>query len=144
MKKLFNYCLLLLFIWTTVRCQSTDSITRIEYTTLTRGFQKQVRITPDSVVSITEGRGDVNGRIEHRITDSEWKTLRQKLEGVELDEIPALLSPTSKRAYDGARHSTLIITDDKGKTWQHSFDDEVPNDKLKPLLEALLSLDNHN
>lgn len=140
MQKIFIYIFLFCFMWTAVRCQSAQQVRRIEYTTLTRGFHKQVIITPDSVISITEGRGTQHDKTGRKLNSGEWEQLKQRLHGVKLTDMPTLESPTSKRAYDGARHSTINITDNQGQAWQHSFDDEDPHAKLKPLLEALLQI----
>ena len=62
-----------------------------------------------------------------------WKQLLQNMEHLNLHGIPKLKSPSMKRAYDGARHSEIIITTFDNQRYIHMFDDENPNMLLKPL-----------
>jgi hypothetical protein len=117
------------------RCQD-DPVVRVDFTSLTRGYQKEVAISKDSVVEIISGLAEYRVT-KSRQTDDEWKELVATLRGISLDEIPSLTSPTSKRAYDGARHSTIMISTRGGKSYTHGFDDEDPHEKLQPLMKAI-------
>jgi hypothetical protein len=61
------------------------------------------------------------------------------LSEINIAEVPNLQSPTSRRAFDGARHSTITIYT-KGSSFTHSFDDEFPNHVLVPLMAAIKNL----
>jgi hypothetical protein len=54
--------------------------------------------------------------------------------------MPDLPSPTSKRAFDGARHSTITIETTLGKSYTHSFDDKNPHPGLMELMEAIVQI----
>jgi hypothetical protein len=55
-------------------------------------------------------------------------------------QFEGLPSPTNKRAFDGAKHSSIIITLANRETYQHTFDDENPNEKLVPLMKCISNL----
>src|SRR5688500_5725962 len=84
------------------RCQANAVITKIEFTTLTRGYQKQVFMSMDSLVKIVEGRQDDNKIFKRKLADGEWKELVEEAAKTPLQEIAQLKSPTSRRAFDGA------------------------------------------
>ena len=121
-----------------VQCQ-TSNIKKIEYTTLTRGYQKHVVISADSVTSSVEGRGE-DQQHKRVLTKEEWNTVIGALKNVKLSEIPSLPSPTMKRAYDGALHSTLTLTTKDQIELTHSFDDENPHPQVVPLMKAVAAI----
>ena len=118
----------------TIPAQKTGDILRIEFNSLTRGYQQLVVITADSIKISTHARGTEENK---SIKNKDWIHIIKPLKNVSLSDIAELKSPTMKRAYDGARHSTITITT-KSETYSHSFDDEDPHDKLKPLLKIIL------
>jgi hypothetical protein len=122
--------------WVTTQGQ-ISSISKIEFTTLTRGYQKQVFILPDSVIKIVDGRQEENKITKRKLAEEEWKGLIKIVEKIPLKEIPQLPSPTSRRAFDGAKHSTITISDSNKNLWTHSFDDENPHEKLHDLMKAI-------
>ena len=130
------FCLL---VGTAATCQP-EAFTRVEFTTGTRGYQKQVFITSDSVIQIVNGRQDENKIIKHATAPTDWKLLVESLKDIKLETIPALPSPTSRRTFDGARYSRIKVTTKDGKEYEHSFDDEVPHADLKPLMDAILNI----
>ncbi len=122
-----------------VYSQKPSEVVRVEFTSLARGgYNKQVIVTKDSLFeSNSEGREEV--QIMRRKTNpNEWQGLMQSLNNVTLSKIPDLKSPTMKRAYDGARHSTISISTSRGETVTHSFDDEMPNEKLQELMKLII------
>ena len=112
--------------------QSTGSIIRIEFSSLTRGYQELIVITEDSIRISTQGRTKENKSIENQ----DWANIIKALKNVKPTDIAGLKSPTTKRAYDGARHSTITVMTKSG-TYSHSFDDEDPHEKLKPLMKVI-------
>jgi len=58
-----------------------------------------------------------------------------------MEEIPTLASPTMQRASDAARTSALSIIDMTGKRYTHTFDNEDPNEKLKPLMKSIITME---
>ncbi|HTH31553.1 MAG TPA: hypothetical protein VL946_09385, partial [Lacibacter sp.] len=71
----------------------------------------------------------------------EWRTLMDCLKKVKLSEVPELKSPTMKRTYDGARHSTLTLITNETTPLTHSFDNEDANEKLLPLMKAIQKIE---
>lgn len=123
-----------------VRCQAPNAVKKIEYTTLTRGYQKHITISPDSIITTVEGREE-NKSEKRAISKEEWRLLMDCLKNVKLSEVPALKSPTMKRAYDGARHSTLTLITNEATPLTHAFDNEDSNEKLLPLMKAVQKLE---
>jgi hypothetical protein len=121
------------------RCQDT-TVTKIEFTSLTRGYHKQVLISADSLIAISAGRENDQKIVKRKLAAGEWKELVKGVALVSLAQIPALQSPTWRRTFDGARHSTITISTREGKSYIHSFDDETPNEKLQPLMEIIIKI----
>lgn len=123
-----------------VQCQTANSIKKIEYTTLTRGYQKHIVISGDSVTTSVEGREE-NQQTKRALSKAEWNTVIGALKNVKLSEVPSLPSPTMKRAYDGARHSTLTLITQDQLAFAHSFDNENPHPELLPLMKAIIAME---
>lgn len=119
------------------RCQTPSDVNRIRFTSVTRGYQKEVNITKDSVHTLIQGR-DGNQSYSRHLAKGEWDTLVGHLKKIELKDIPGLKSPTDRRAYDGARISSLEVHTGAGETIIHSFDNEEPNAALAPLMQDVL------
>lgn len=112
-------------------------ITKIEFTTLTRGYQKQVFFSADSLIKIIDGRQNEHKVVKRKMDSEKWQELVKAASAVSLVEIPQLQSPTFRRSFDGARHSSIVITTRDGKTYTHGFDDEHPHKKLQPLMDLI-------
>jgi hypothetical protein len=123
-----------------VRCQAPNTVKQVEYTTLTRGYHKHITISPDSIAVTVEGREE-NKSFSRALSKDEWRMLMDCLKKVKLSEVPELKSPTSKRTYDGARHSTLTLITNGTTALTHSFDNEDANEKLLPLMKAVQKLE---
>jgi hypothetical protein len=120
---------------------ASAQIVRIEFNSLTRGFQKNVIVTPDSVVESVDGRQQSQNKLRKRKNDTAgWQALLKSLTEVDLQKISKLEPPSRRSAFDGARQSTLKIVDSHGNSYSHTFDDENPNDALKPLMDEILRL----
>jgi hypothetical protein len=130
--------LMVLIIGCASVAQQTSDVVKIEFTSLTRGYQETLVITRDSITYTKSGRGeaaiDQAGKLKN---EEEWTALMNSLQKVTLSEIPGLKSPTEKRAYDGARHSTITITTKSNQAYSHTFDDEEPHQKLMALMKLL-------
>jgi hypothetical protein len=122
--------------------QGNHKITKVEFSSMTRGYQESVVFTPDSVRGSKPDAGDrskVNA-FNQSLKKQDWKHLTGLVSSVPRTEFENLKSPTNKRAYDGAKHSTITITLDNGETYLHLFDDETPNEKLQPLMKCISKL----
>jgi hypothetical protein len=129
--------ILILLMASALTCrQQPEPVVKIEFTSFTRGFQKQTFISPDSLIQLTNKRGVIS--VAKRELDSlEWENVIESLKEVRIDQIKDLPAPSSRRTFDGAMHSTItIITGDK-KKYEHSFDDEYPHEKLFPLMQVV-------
>lgn len=122
--------------------QEKHNITKVEFTSMTRGYQESVVFTPDSVSGNKPEPGDrTKTKSFHQpLKKQEWKHLSGLVSSIPRAEFENLKSPTNKRAYDGAKHSTITITLDNGETYLHLFDDETPNEKLQPLMKCIATL----
>lgn len=121
---------------------SCQSVFDVKFTTSTRGYNKEIVITPKTI-SLHELNSREPGKEKNATWDlkkDEWKKVLQSLDGVMLREMPLLKAPSDKRTYDGARASMITITDKKAKIWYHSFDDESPNEALVPLMKVITEL----
>ena len=121
--------------------QKTTDVVKIEFTSMTRGFNKQIVITKDSVVTTSAGRGSDGQNKRIKLNSKQWEHLMASMEEVSFSKIPDLKSPTEKRMYDGARHSTITITAADGTAVSHLFDDEMPNQKLQKLMKEISKLE---
>jgi hypothetical protein len=123
-------------------CIAQQGITKIEYNSGTRTYREQVIITPDSLVSVKENFRTDSGPVvsKRSLSDPEWKKLLQALGSTRPEDLPALESPSDKRTYDAAAHTSIRITTADSKSFSHGFDDTKPNEKLKPLMNGILSL----
>lgn len=131
--------LFLFTITNSSRCQSTQQLTRIELSKVTRGYEEYVRITADSVNVLISSSLDPTANTSYgkKITKEEWFSLVDALSAVKLSDIPSLPSPTMNRATDAAKHATITIETKDGRSFAHGYDDENPNDALKPLLKKI-------
>ena len=117
-------------------------VSQIEFATSTRGYHKNVIITKDMLIITQQSHNDVSEHTtEVKMVEDDWSALLGALKDLSLEEISTLASPTMRRASDAARSSTLSITDENGKLYSHSFDNENPNAKLKRLMECIVALE---
>lgn len=124
------------------QCVSQQEISKVEYQVASRTFRQQIIITPDSVSRVREDfRKDPTPVITRRVLSShEWTRVMNALKGLKLNSINEMPSPTDRRTYDAASHGSITITQDSS-SYTHGFDDADPHDKLKPLMEVILKLD---
>ena len=140
--KISSLLFLILLPFAIITCaQSVKEVTKIEFTTVTRGYYKQIVMTKQSITIQQEDRQSENKQpLIRKMKKKEWSKLIQSLKEVPLSELPRLKSPSSNRASDGARASSIAITTSHGVTWTHDFDNENPHVKLQMLMKAITSL----
>lgn len=126
---------------TTEKNSNSNTIQKISFSTGSRGYQKKLSFTKDSVILIInssfEDKPSKNSRTA--ITNAEWTKLNNSLNGVDIAKLEELESPTMKRAVDAANHSTIMIFTDKEHN--HAFDDYNPNEQLKKLLDVIQEIE---
>jgi hypothetical protein len=134
--------ILILVISVSYACKSQHTIRQIDFTKSSRGFREELILTKDSVfIMIDNARSsDSLKRVSEKLDKTKWAKLNTILNSLSLPEVPLLKSPTMKRAYDGALHGILTITDMDGKTYSHGFDDENPHPKLQQLMKCILEI----
>ncbi len=114
-----------------------DLITaKMEYTANSRGFHNKV-VVENKTVAFTNIRD--GNPVSSSLTEEQWNSLIAEFQKVDLEDIPDLKAPTQKRFYDGAAMANLIITY-KGKTYEsQTFDHGYPPEKIKKIVNTLLS-----
>lgn len=125
------------------RGQNNTAISRVEYSSLSRsGYHEQIMITSDSVrVKRKMDRTETDEKTyTRRLHAQEWVLLLQSIGNVSMAEISEIKSPTMKRSFDGARHSSIIITGNNGISTQHAFDDESPHQQLALLMKYIRTI----
>ncbi|MEP2023743.1 MAG: hypothetical protein ABJH98_08180 [Reichenbachiella sp.] len=127
---------LMILLSFSAQAQSTD-VESIEFKSLSRVYFEHVTITADSLIfRLKENHKNEEVINKRAISKKEWKSILKDINSLSLESIPNLESPTMKRSFDGARHSSLkIITTDT--SYEHLFDDENPHKMLIPLLECI-------
>ena len=123
-------------------CSTQERITRIEYEKASRTFRQRVVVSADSVRWSDESfsgneHASSGGRV---VRAGEWNSVLETVDGLSLGEIDTLRSPTDRRTFDGAAHTSLVIFTTSGGRFSHGFDDEEPHQSLKALLARILSL----
>lgn len=123
------------------RKKETSDIKEIEFKTGSRGLNKRITFTKDSVILIVnssfEDIPSKNSRTA--IAATEWTKLVNSLQGVDIHQLNKLTSPTMKRAVDAADHSSLAVISDKESI--HSFDNYDPHEQLKKLLSIIQEIE---
>jgi hypothetical protein len=135
--------LILFFIGVALRlsAQGTDEIKKIEFITLTRGAHEKVLITKDCVSIVRQTRTDEKEvDFKMKIKEADWQGLLNSIPTISPAEISSYQSPTNRRAFDGAWHSSITITTRDEKSYGHSFDNEEPNEKLQALMKNIRRL----
>ncbi|WP_281636878.1 hypothetical protein [Flavobacterium marginilacus] len=121
-------------------CQSQKNVdlasAKVEYTANSRGLYNNIAVE-NKTVSVTKTR---DGKpVSNSLTETQWNTLINEFQKVNLEEIPNLKAPTQKRFHDGAAMANLKVTY-KGKTYEsQTFDNGFPPEKIKNLVNTILS-----
>jgi hypothetical protein len=121
--------------------QQQNEIKSIEFNSLSRGGENIIAVfTSDSINITTLERNVLKSSIRKKINPNDWAKLLASLKPVSLSELPNLKSPTMKRAFDGAKHSEIKITNSSNTAFSHNFDDTEPHPLLKQLMFSILEL----
>jgi hypothetical protein len=108
----------------------------IQYEANTRGFYQKL-VIKNAAVSSTNDRDGKENPIVQKVSDTDWNTLREEINKVDLENLPNLIAPTEKRFYDGAAIAKLKIIY-KGNTYQSSdFDHGFPPMQIKSVVEIV-------
>jgi hypothetical protein len=126
--------------------QTGQTISEIELSKVSRGYEEHVRVNTDSIHVLIENRkgGKPSHSFSRKVSADEWTQLIKLTKTLKLTDIPALAAPTMKRASDAAMHATLTIYTQEGKSYSHGYDDENPHESLQPLRKAIRELSSNN
>ena len=123
--------------------QEAEKIKEIIFTTGSRAFQEKVSITDKQmIISRKNALNGTDQTSEHSISKMQWKNLLSTLPNEPLAALENLPAPTMERARDAANSSYLRIITDQKTYNSGSFDNHNPHHKLKPLMKAILNLNN--
>lgn len=125
--------------------QSTESISdltqeeiTITYTALSRGFFEKIQVTKDTLM-VSNDRNLVE-KETYICTEKDWSQLMALLKEIDVESIPTLEPPTSKRLYDGAAHASLSIEKNDATIQSNGFDHGYPPKAIERLVNKLLSM----
>lgn len=135
-KLLFSF--VFLFVSLSLLAQQAP-VHKITYEAFTRGYQKAVEITPDSI--LIEESGTKSGKIKQALQPGEWKQLMRVLEGIAPSDLPQMNATGDNRARDAALHATLTITTDAGSYTSPTFNNYRAHPRLEPLMEFIRKME---
>ena len=116
----------------TINLAQKETPTAVELSYQTRGTQKTLHITADSIVV------SINGEKQNfQTTPAQWKAITLELKKLNLKSIANLKRPTTKAFYDGAFAAQLkVIT--SLKTYESTgFDSGTPPKALVKLIKSM-------
>ena len=109
----------------------------IKYQAFSRGFFQEVLVSEKNII-FYDDREYKNSKT-HKISKKEWEEFMRLLSAIDVEALPKLKAPTTKRLYDGAPHATLTIEKKGETTTSSSFDHGHPPKQLKALIDYMLS-----
>lgn len=121
----------------TMTQDQTSNFKSVTFESMTRGGNRFVEVRADSIVVI-------KNRLKKTFkTDkADWQKVVKTVQALTLNEIETYPAPTSKRAYDGAWHSTLRVMDANDKQYSsNSFDDEIAPKELLTLMKCMKEIE---
>lgn len=113
-----------------------QDINEVELKSFTRGGQKFIKVTPDSIYFKNRTNLTV-----HSIDKSEWDTLGKLISGFNLNQMEQFSSSSSDRARDAAWHTNLSIRTSTKNYDSNEFDDTNAPKELEEVVKYLLQLD---
>jgi hypothetical protein len=124
--------LFILFFMFVMNISAKETIVSIELTYQTRGMQKHLHITPDSVmVSINEHK------YQYPTSPKQWATIIENLKNIDLEKISTLKRPTKKAASDGAFNAFLTVNTSQKGFVSSNFDHNQPPQVLVKTIKSM-------
>jgi hypothetical protein len=135
-----NTCLILALLVSTIGFAQKESLLEVQFSSITRGESEYLTLTADSVKYFVQNRIK-NSQLERSrlINSKEWKSLESIVKSIDLTKMRSIVSPSQKRQYDGARHSSIVVISNLG-SYNHLFDDEEPHESLIDLMKCLQNI----
>ena len=111
---------------------------KLIYEASSRGFYEVYIIQNDGAFKSNDR--ELKQKIDFEYKQAEKEEIIELINKINLNELPKLKAPTSKRQYDGAPHANLkIILNDK-EYQSDTFDHGFPPKAIKPLIDKVLTL----
>ncbi len=140
---LFLWAAVITFAASTVQIPTQQPIEMIQFSSGgMSGHFEEIKITSDSITIIHgQRRTGVLEKVSRQpLPPAQWNMLMDHVRKIDLHAIETLESPTMARAYDGAKHSEIVIHTSEQEAVRHSFDDENPHAQLQPLMTTIRKL----
>lgn len=130
------YKLLMLIFMLGADSPQQETIQSVELSYQTRGTQKFLHITSESI----EVR--INGKITHyETTENQWQKILKTFQKVKLSQVAKLKRPSKKSFYDGALISQVKVVTNLKEYESANFDHDAPPTALiKPINAMKLTL----
>lgn len=122
----------------TLGTESPQEAVEIRYEATTRGFYEMIWISNGNL-SLTNDRNHET-KATYAIADKDRDELTGLLSKVDVEALPSLEAPTSKRHHDGAAFATLTVVRDGIETQTDNFDHGHPPKAIEELVSKILSL----
>ena len=130
----FMYKLLILIFMFGTSSSHTETIKSVELSYQTRGMQKFLHITRDSIDV------KINDKTNHyKTTNVQWKKIIKTFEKMKLSGISTLKRPTTKSFHDGALISQLKVVTNLKEYESVNFDHDTPPTVLVKTINAMKS-----
>ena len=111
-----------------------ETIQSVELSYQTRGTQKFLHITSDSV------EVKINGKItSYKTTEGQWQKILKSFQKVKLSELAKLKRPSKKSFYDGALISQVKVITNLKEYESVNFDHDAPPTVLVKPINAMKS-----
>jgi hypothetical protein len=137
MKKKLFLCLFVLFFSVCYgQGKAVWNLTKIAYTTHSRGSYQQILIE-NKTVSVVKNREEKPNPFT--IAAADWICLNKAVQAFNLELLPNLKAPTQKRFFDGASSACLKISYNGKQYESQNFDHGYPPLELKKLVTLITS-----
>jgi hypothetical protein len=126
------YKLLIIMFMLGTDSSHNETIKSVELSYQTRGMQKFLHITSDSI------EVKINDKIStHKTTKAQWNKILKTFQTIKLSGISKLKRPSTKSYYDGALMGNLKVTTNLKEYNSVGFDHDMPPTALVKTINAM-------
>lgn len=111
---------------------------KLTYHAISRGFFKTIGFE-DSKLIYSEDP-NLKSIDTFDISKKEWLEITETLNKINLNVLETLKSPTEKRLYDGAAHTTITVVSTRKTYTSSSFDEGHPPAEIEELINKMLTI----
>ena len=108
------------------------------YTTQTRGFYEEIRLSKSSLKISNERNG--KDSVIHKVSEKDWQEIQHIMTTLDLENISQLKVPTENRYADRVLIAGLAITSHEKNFITPEFDHGNPPKEIRKLVDKILSL----